>query len=43
MPDLPYPIRHISIRVPWHDNGWNGSVCNDGIRRMERQRFRFGG
>ena len=22
-----YPLRHISIRVPWHDSGWNGSVC----------------
>ena len=21
------PIHHITIRVPWHDNGWNGSVC----------------
>ncbi|RMD01090.1 RNA helicase [Clostridium autoethanogenum] len=21
--------QHISIRVPWHDNGWNGSVCNE--------------
>ncbi len=21
------PRRHISIRVPWHDNGWNGTVC----------------
>lgn len=20
--------QHISIRVPWHDNGWNGNVCN---------------
>ena len=29
MPDFSYPIRHISVRVPWHDNGWNGSVCND--------------
>ena len=19
--------QHISIRVPWHDNGWNGTVC----------------
>ncbi len=19
--------KHISIRVPWHDNGWDGSVC----------------
>ena len=26
---LSYPTRHISIRVPWHDNGWNGSVCRD--------------
>ncbi len=22
------PLRHISVRVPWHDNGWNGTVCN---------------
>ncbi|MCB0191475.1 MAG: hypothetical protein KDJ65_05980 [Anaerolineae bacterium] len=22
-----YALRHISIRVPWHDNGWNGTVC----------------
>lgn len=22
-----FPLRHISIRVPWHDAGWNGSVC----------------
>ena len=21
-------IQHISIRVPWHDNGWNGNVCS---------------
>lgn len=21
------PLRHISIRVPRHDNGWNGTVC----------------
>lgn len=19
--------QHISVRVPWHDNGWNGTVC----------------
>jgi hypothetical protein len=25
---LAYPLRHVSIRVPWHDNGWNGTVCN---------------
>lgn len=22
-----FPLRHISIRVPWHDAAWNGSVC----------------
>lgn len=22
-------IRHVSVRVPWHDQGWNGSVCKD--------------
>ncbi len=21
--------QHISIRVPWHDSGWNGCVCNE--------------
>lgn len=21
--------QHISIRVPWHDNGWNGTVCSE--------------
>lgn len=23
------PIEHISIRVPWHDAAWNGTVCHD--------------
>ncbi len=22
-----FPLHHLSIRVPWHDQGWNGSVC----------------
>lgn len=22
-----YPLRHLSIRVPWHDQAWNGCVC----------------
>src|SRR5437016_12987259 len=22
-----FPLRHISIRVPWHDAGWTGVVC----------------
>src|SRR5216110_2731191 len=25
--DMSYPLRHISIRVPWHDTGWDGRVC----------------
>lgn len=24
-----YPKRHISIRVPWHDGGWDGTVCEN--------------
>src|SRR4051812_20786207 len=23
-----YPLRHLSVRVPWHDAGWVGIVCN---------------
>ena len=26
---LSFPINHISVRVPWHDARWNGTVCND--------------
>ncbi len=22
-----FPLRHLSIRVPWHDTGWDGRVC----------------
>ena len=22
-------LKHVSVRVPWHDNGWNGRVCLD--------------
>lgn len=21
------PTRHLSVRVPWHDAGWNGKIC----------------
>ncbi len=24
-----YPLKHLSIRVPWHDHGWDGTVCQD--------------
>ncbi|MGG7643912.1 AAA family ATPase [Rhodovulum sp. YNF3179] len=23
------PVRHVSIRVPWSDNGWQGYVCDN--------------
>lgn len=22
-------VKHLSVRVPWHDRGWDGHVCND--------------
>jgi ATP-dependent exoDNAse (exonuclease V) alpha subunit len=36
-----YPLRHISIRVPWHDTGWDGTVCrkpklNEACLRLKR-------
>jgi hypothetical protein len=24
-----YPLRHITLRVPWHDSAWDGTVCRD--------------
>ena len=24
-----YILKHLSVRVPWHDNAWNGSICNN--------------
>jgi len=24
-----YLLKHLSVRVPWHDNGWNGTICNN--------------
>ena len=24
---MSYPSQHVSIRVPWHDTGWDGRVC----------------
>lgn len=26
-----FPYQHLSIRVPWHDTGWDGRVCADPI------------
>lgn len=25
------PLHHLSIRVPWHDNRWDGTVCTDPV------------
>ena len=21
------PVHHVSVRLPWHDTGWTGTVC----------------
>lgn len=23
------PVHHLTIRVPWHDNGWKGTICDN--------------
>jgi hypothetical protein len=28
------PLRHLSIRVPWHDSGWDGTVCQNPAGNM---------
>lgn len=28
MPNISFPLQHVSIRVPWHDSGWTGTVCS---------------
>jgi hypothetical protein len=25
---ISYPLKHMSIRVRWHDTGWDGRACN---------------
>lgn len=27
--DFALPFRHLTARVPWHDRGWDGHVCDD--------------
>jgi len=24
-----YSLKHLSVRIPWHDNAWNGSICSN--------------
>ena len=33
------PIHHISVRVPWHDNKWNGCVCSDPMNNASCMMF----
>jgi hypothetical protein len=32
MKTMNFPLRHLSIRVPWHDQAWNGTVCKGPTR-----------
>lgn len=32
--------QHISIRVPWHDNGWNGTICKKPSENISCLRLR---
>lgn len=27
--DFKIPSKHLTMRVAWHDNKWNGAICND--------------
>lgn len=29
MPVARVPFQHVSLRVPWHDLAWRGTVCKD--------------
>ncbi|RAK15236.1 ATP-dependent exoDNAse (exonuclease V) alpha subunit [Anoxybacillus vitaminiphilus] len=29
LPNEIYPLKHLSVRVPWHDQGWNGTICSN--------------
>jgi hypothetical protein len=28
-------LRHLSVRVPCHDNGWNGTICERPIENAD--------
>jgi hypothetical protein len=34
------PLAHISIRVPWHDNGWNGTICQNPLNNTSCLRLK---
>ena len=33
-------IQHLSFRVPWHDDGWKGTICKDPAHNMSCLRLR---
>lgn len=33
-------IQHYSFRVPWHDNGWDGTVCKDPAHNLSCLRLK---
>ena len=35
-----YPLKHISLRVPWHDSGWNGCVYKEPKNNLSCLRLR---
>lgn len=35
-----YPLKHISLRVPWHDLGWKGCVCKEPKNNLACLRLR---
>lgn len=35
-----WPLRHLSIRVPWHDDGWRGVVCKAPSHNMDCLRLK---
>jgi len=38
-------VFHLNVRVPWHDNAWNGAVCNDPLANsycLDLERIRSG-
>lgn len=34
------PLRHLSIRVPWHDAEWNGTICSEPVNNASCLRLR---
>jgi len=34
------PVQHITVRVPWHDNGWKGTFCNKPCVNSEYTKIR---